>query len=285
MIVWALLAPSVWALVAGGVVNAVVLAGVSHVALPGNRDRFAWEPAARTELVGFGRWLFVSTGFSFLMQQGDRLIISTLVSMSVLGIYSMAAQIAVVANSLIGRISLKVLLPLYSRLVEQGGPALRSGVFRARLTMMAATMPIPALLTAFGDVIVRILLGRDFHEAGWMLQLIALSGIVDTLINTIWPVILALGDSFRYMLQVIGRTVLATLGMVVGYYMDGLPGLIVGLAAGKAAGYPVLVWGMRGSGLWMPGLDLASLLYAGAVVWVGRWLLVWVEPLVAPLVG
>lgn len=285
MINWALNLPSVWALAVGPVIGAWTAVTLSHTMLPGIRNRLRWEPEARKELFGFGRWLFLSTGLAFLMAQGDRLILSATVPVGVLGVYSAAVQISAVATGLLGQVSMKVLMPLYSRLNEQGSQELRRGVFRARLVMMAALFPVPALLVPFGDIMVRILLGKEFHDAGWMLQLLAIGAVVDALIVSIWPVILALGDSFRYMVQVIGRTVIVTAAMVIGLYLGDLKGLILGLAAGRLAGYPILIWAVRPTRTWFPLLDLAGLVYAAVLVWIGQQLLGVVEPFLLPFVA
>jgi O-antigen/teichoic acid export membrane protein len=57
---------SVVALLIGGLVGEVVRVCASHLALPGVRDGFAWDREARTALLTFGRWVFVSTALTFV---------------------------------------------------------------------------------------------------------------------------------------------------------------------------------------------------------------------------
>src|SRR5262245_12698019 len=44
MLAWALVAPSVWALVAGNLAGIAFMAGLSHFAVTGMRARFHWDP-------------------------------------------------------------------------------------------------------------------------------------------------------------------------------------------------------------------------------------------------
>lgn len=282
MITWAYISPSVWALVAGGAVNIICKTIGSHVALPGMPNRFCWEPEARKDIFDFGRWIFISTGFSFLAMQGDRLILSALVPMATLGIYSTAAQFSGLAASLSGNLATRVLAPVYARLMDEGGDKLRVGVGKYRAVLMAATLPIPASFAGFGTIIVGIIVGPEFRDAGWMLQLFAASATLDAIQSTIWPVLLASGDSYRYMIQAITRTILLTASLVVGFYLGGVQGLILGMAAGHLIGYPILAVAMRRTGTWLPWLDLAAVAYASFLGWVfwliGQWMLPFVEP-------
>ena len=202
---------------------------------------------------------------------------------AVLGIYSTAANLSNIAAMLVGNLANRVLVPLYSKLMIQGGPDLRREIGKYRLALMAATLPIPAAFYGFGPIIIGILVGPEFRDAGWMLQLLAGAATLDAIQATIWPVLLSSGDSFRYMIQAIIRTILLTASLAIGFYVGDLGGLIYGLAVGHLLGYPVLVVAMRRTGTWLPLLDLAAVLYALACGWALFHLAQWVEPWLRPL--
>ena len=56
MITLAYFMQSVWALVFGTLFNNLVRTALSFLILPGPNNRLRWEPEARAELFGFGRW-------------------------------------------------------------------------------------------------------------------------------------------------------------------------------------------------------------------------------------
>ncbi|MEY8841178.1 oligosaccharide flippase family protein, partial [Cribrihabitans sp. XS_ASV171] len=63
----ALILQSVMALVLGGVAQTGAKLLLMHFMLPGHRNRFRWEPLAAAELIRFGKWIFLSTGMTFLL--------------------------------------------------------------------------------------------------------------------------------------------------------------------------------------------------------------------------
>lgn len=134
MIGWALFWPSVWALVAGNVASAVVILACTHLMLPGIRNRFHWDKAAASEMMRFGRWIFVSTLLTFLALQADRLVFGKLITLHELGVYSVAAMMASLPTSVLMRLGGTVVFPAYSRARAAGNaaPAAAQGAAQAK---------------------------------------------------------------------------------------------------------------------------------------------------------
>jgi O-antigen/teichoic acid export membrane protein len=272
-VTWALASPTVWAIVAGICVSTIARTALSHLVLPGIGNRFAWDPVARRELLKFGRWIFVATAFTLLVTQGDRLVLSAFVSLGALGVYAIAGQLSQIANTLVSKLSSTVLFPLYSRIVEEKSSTVRSRLFRVRRSMLLGLLPIPVVFAAFGDQLVRVVYSDQFEEAGWMLQLLSIGTVFDIIGQTISPVVLAQGDSFRHMLIMIGRGSIYLTLMVVGGFLGGIKGVILGIVISQLLTYPMLIFAVRKTGTWMPLLDLAALAYAlalGGLFWMVR---------------
>ena len=94
MIVLALVTGSVWSLVLGAVLAAMVKLVLMHLWLPGPRNRFSWERASAHELVHFGKWVFLSTACGFALSQGDRLILGAFLPLDRLGVYNIGYFLA-----------------------------------------------------------------------------------------------------------------------------------------------------------------------------------------------
>ena len=120
MIGWALLSPSYWALAVGALASPIVKAVLSHVAIAGPRDRFGWDGPSARALAKFGRWIFVSTMMAFLAGQSDQLIFAKLIPIELLGVYSMAAMVALVPPTLFGVIEHRIIFPVYSAVHRDG---------------------------------------------------------------------------------------------------------------------------------------------------------------------
>lgn len=69
MVTLAILTQSVIALAIGSVLQEAARLALAYLALPGRKNRFRWEPAATKELIGMGKWIFLSTACFFLTTQ------------------------------------------------------------------------------------------------------------------------------------------------------------------------------------------------------------------------
>lgn len=194
MLTWASFSPSVWALVAGGMTSALFQLIVSHRLSSTAKNRFTWDPEAITELISFGKWIFLSTILTFLSTQADRLILGKLFTLSLLGVYGVAFTLSDIPRSLLLAVSGKVIFPAYSKLIDLPRPEFRAKVLRHRLPILVALAIGLSILVGFGDLLVQLLYPEKYSaDASWMVPLLALGTWPIMLTQTIDPVLLALG--------------------------------------------------------------------------------------------
>ncbi len=96
-IVLATLWPTAWALVLGPVVGAAARLRLSHSTFREIRNRFWWDRDAGRHFVRFGRWIFISTAPTFIVTQGDKLILGKIFvgeHKGSLGLYAIAFFLA-----------------------------------------------------------------------------------------------------------------------------------------------------------------------------------------------
>lgn len=267
---------SVWALVVGSLVNAVLRVFLSHTLLPGVRNWFLWDREVAGKLIRFGRWITISTILTYVADKSDRLILGAVMTISMLGVYNIAAFMAQAVIEGLSAISQRILFPLYARLSEvEQGPALSRRIFRARALLHLLTLPPLAFLIACPDLVLELLYDDRFHGGAWVLRTLAAGAVVSAISLTSSPVLLARGDSFRHMAVLASRTVALIAGLAwVSWTAPGRelaarlgmeqPQVLV-VALNPLLGYPVLSWATRRYGVWMPGLDLLSVLSAAAL--------------------
>ena len=192
-IVWVLISPSIWALVWGGVVTAATLTLLSHLWLPGIRNRFRLEKRAARSMASFGFWIFFSSALTFGGNHLDKLIFGKLTTMATLGIYSIASMLAMMLDRIVGKLSSERSIPALQR-----HPPLRIGISTKH---SAARVP---LLTLAGWVVagsrrwatvVRLLYDPRYAEAGWMLQILVFGAWFRALTAGHTAVALAVGRS------------------------------------------------------------------------------------------
>ena len=263
---------SVWALVFGAFVGRIIKLIASHTILSGVPMRFQWEPEAGRTLIRFGRWMFISTALGFFIRRLDVFILGSYVGMSTLGLYILAKNLSQLAMQALMSLSSNILLPVYSRLAERGSKTLRRKMFKIRIILLALSLPPLWVLILWGDHLIALLYDDRYIEAGWILQILAAGGIASAIHITIGPVFLAVGDSFRHMIGTIFRLGLLILGMGVGAYLGGIPGIFIGLALTDWLHYPVLVYLLRPYGVWLPLLDFVA--FGSSIIVIGiAWVL------------
>jgi O-antigen/teichoic acid export membrane protein len=273
MLSWAWLSPSVWALVAGSMLTAAVKMAASHLWLERRKHRLALDARALESLFRFGRWIFLSTILTFLLQQGDRAALGRLLDIGALGVYSIALLWSRSAIEVMLRLNQRVVFPVYSQFARSRPEDLRRRVRRTRLILLGAFLPPLWVLAICGELLIGLLYDPRYAEAGWILCILA-SGAVATVVSVSQgSILLAKGDSLRFMLLQITRGTLMVGGMWIGWKAAELAGLVSGIALSRFLDYPMLAWSVRRHGLWLPGLDFLAIAASIVVIGLGWGLL------------
>lgn len=271
MLVWAVLDPSIVALVAGALAGSGTRMLLSHAMLGKRPPAFAWERGAASELFRFGKWIFLASAMGFLVSKGDALILGRFLAMDELGVYVIGATLATFAAQAYAVMSQRVLFPLYVRLRDERIETLRRKILRVRAAMLALFAPGLWFLIVFGQDVIRILYDPRYQQAGWVLQVLA-AGVLLLIIPSVGPIHLARGRSRTFALVLAARSAALLGSMAVGGVFWGAEGLIVGVAASSLVYLPVESWVAQRYRVWIPWFDAAALLLSAGVVSLGLWL-------------
>jgi O-antigen/teichoic acid export membrane protein len=237
MISWAFFRPSVWALVAGGIVSAAVRMVMSHSLLPGIRNRPLWDRESAASLIRFGRWVFLSTLLAFAVMQSDRLIFGGMIPMDQLGVYSIAVTWATLPSLIVDKVMSSALFPALSRANDVG--ALRNVYEKTRKPWLLLGAFGSACLVAAGPQLIDVLYDARAVNAGWIIQLLATAGWFLILETANATVLLAKGRSD----WVAAGSFAKLVGMIAliwtGHALYGFPGALAGFAGSELARYVV----------------------------------------------
>ena len=175
MISWALMDRSIWALVAGGITSSLVKTIASHKVLPGEPNRWKWEKSAFFEIFHFGKWMFVSSILGFLLNNGDRLLLSSMISAKDLGIYVIAFFVINSMTQAISRIVANVAFPVLSETVRNKPSSLASIYYKFRLPLDVSLLFISGLLFEIGRYVIFFFWDARYAAAGKMLEILSLT--------------------------------------------------------------------------------------------------------------
>lgn len=175
MVAIGIMSRSIWALVAGSLVAALVSTVLSHAWMSGHPNRFRWEKNALQELIDFGKWIFVSSAAGVLAGNGDRLLLGGLVESDVLGLYSIAVLIVGAIAIGLNRLNMTVSLPALSEIARSNPSRLREIYYKLRVPGDLLLLFLTGLLFTAGQLLVDLLYDSRYAAAGGMLQILGLS--------------------------------------------------------------------------------------------------------------
>jgi O-antigen/teichoic acid export membrane protein len=254
-ITWAYFDRSILAMAIGALASSMIQMVLSHL-LPGPRNRFRRDPACTRELIHFGRWIFLSTVFTFLADQSDRLVVGYM-SMATLGVYHIANQIAMVPVTLMGTVARQLIMPLFSRLID-AGKDLQEVLATIQVRAGAATSLLIAGLVAVGPTLILCLYDKKFQDARWILPLLATVMLIQILDANASALLFARGKPRTYALSNGIKVVCLAAFMPIGVWTGrqfpnpdrgGLTGLIAAIILGELGRYLCTGIALRRDGL------------------------------------
>ena len=111
------------------------------------------------------------------------------------------------------------------------------------------------ILAIWGPQIINFLYPKNYHEAGWMLKILAISFSFKSITATLSPFLFAVGNSFKAMIVILSGACVMIICMIVGGHFYGPKGIIWALPLGEFLTYPILVVTLLPYRIWMPWLD------------------------------
>lgn len=261
---------SVWALVIGGIVGTFGYTIISHIMIPGYTNRLHFDRSSWEELYHFGKWIFIATIMTFFGSQGDRIFLGKVLSIDLLGIYSIAYFFSQATIVVVTGIVARVLLPVYSHIEREASGKIREKIFKIRIGILGLALPPLWFLAIFGERLIQLIYDPRYHQAGWILEMLSLGSLMAIINLTINPILLAKGNSFRHMILTILRVIMLFLLMGIGWHFNGFEGLIYGVLSCSYFMYPINAAMVRPLGVWFPLLDFSAITLSFIIIGLGK---------------
>ncbi len=272
MITVAIAYQSVFALVVSSLVGTTVRLWLMSRYLPGDRNRFRWEPEAAKELMQFGKWIFASTVCAFFSSQGDRAILAKALTFSLLGIYNIGYFLASFPILLGQAITGRLLIPIYRETAEDASGQSWRKLRVMRFALTAGLLGLVLCLAFTGVPLVHLLYDDRYVAAGAVLVAVSCIQVPIVIGLSYEHAALAAGDSRGYFWLAFLRALTQVLFLMIGALLDGLQGALIGMGLAALVIYPVIVWLARRHRVWDPLHDLVYAVVAGALALLALWL-------------
>lgn len=188
---FALIYPSVWALVFGHIVQDAIKAIISY-RLHGHRPWPEFDLGLTKELFGYGRWIMGSGILTFLINEADDAFVGWLLGATALGFYQLAYRFSNSPATEVAHVISSVTFPAYSN-IQDDIDRLREGFFKTLQVTTMFSFPMAFGIFAVAPVFVQVFLGTKWLPMVAVLQLLAIWGLIRSIAATLAPLFQAVG--------------------------------------------------------------------------------------------
>lgn len=271
---------SMWALVVGAVVTGAVRCWLGHVALEGHREKFRLIPSAAAELLGNGKWIFLSSILGFAAVNGDRLLLGGLIDTRVFGLYTVAFMLVNMLQVVATTLCINVAYPAIAEVYRDRPRDLAGTLQKFQWLYDGIVVFLAAILMTAGPAIIHVLYDARYQGAGWIMVVLS-AGAVGLRYQMVEQAYQAMGSPQYVTLANLVRLVALGLGILVGHHFWGIVGAVAGIALSQYAAWP-LAWWFRARHrvfTWRSEAVFIPALAGGALVgWLAAMIAAWLLP-------
>lgn len=232
---------SIWALVSGAFVSTLMTTVLSHSWMRGHTNRFRYDKKSLSELLSFGKWVFISSAFYMLTMSGDKLLFGAFVEADILGIYVIASLFITAINGTLEKLFFNVSLPALSEIARDSPKRLREIYNKLCIPGDLLLIFLTGFLFEAGHWLITLLYDHRYAAAGNVLEILALS-LFAVRYEIARQAYLSLGlPSYATVMSVVRFISLCTMVPLL-YYTGGTQGAVWAMALHPLAAVPFVYY-------------------------------------------
>ena len=232
----AIITPTIWALVYGGVISSVVSMIGGFFIISGMKYRLTLSRNYVFEILSFGKWILLSTIVYFLAMNFDRLFLARSLPFQILGIYGVARSLADVLSLLVARIGSLVIFPMVAA-AGHSKEILKEKLSVSRTSVLMGAAVAISLFISISDLVVLLLYDDRYKAAALMLPVLTVGVWFSVLCTLSESVLLGIGrPSYGAIANVI-KFVWLLIGLPVAITFYGVAGAVGVMAASEFVRY------------------------------------------------
>jgi O-antigen/teichoic acid export membrane protein len=237
---------------------------LSYLLLPGAWVRPCWDATSAHEIIGFGKWIFLSSIIGFLASHGEKLLLGATLGAAAFGVFTIASNLLAAVISVYSTLNGKVVFPSLSQVALNADPVTTRRLYARLQRLVDSVLGILAGILLFaGSWLVDLLYDPRYADAGWMLQWLAV-GLLGLRYQVLEQLMFAAGRpgwvSANNALRALSLVCLIPLGHALG----GEQGAVAGVVVSQFASWPLSLRFKRRHGLlewrsevrWLPAVAM-----------------------------
>lgn len=217
--------PTIYALAYASVISAATVVAGSYALLPRTNIGFRWDTEIARETFHYGKWIAGSSTIGMLSMHADKFIFGYLFDSKQLGQYAIASLITTAIAGVFQKTN-NVWLPAFGEIVRNHPERLSAIYYRVRLYRDVVVCAAAGVLLMAGDLLIDLLYDNRYSGAGWMLQLLGLSFLIEAFRSIKQEIVLAHGKSQLLFKITLARTFSTLTSIAVFYHLFGVAGAI-----------------------------------------------------------
>lgn len=246
-IVLAFLMHSAWALVLGVIVGAIFEVCLSFIMLS-EKPIFHYIKSRGSLIFKNAKWLSLSSLLNYLNDNADDFLLGKIVGTHKLGIYHNAYALSHKVNYELSKSAYHGIMPIFSKMVQDNeNLRLKKAFYKSFVSTLIIVFLISFPLIFFPEILVNLLLGDQWLEAINILQILTFAGLIHTMANLCYALIIAKKKYFYLNLHMISSLALIVFGIIVFGKSYGLIGAVYAIFLARLISLPIALLGAKKS--------------------------------------
>jgi len=246
-IVLALLMHSVWALCLGVIVGAIFEVILSFLMLK-EKPVFHYIKSRGETIFKNAKWLSLSSLLSYLNDNVDDFLLGKIVGTYKLGIYHNAYALSHKANYELSKSAYHGIMPIFTKITQDDEKArLKRAFYKSIFSTLLIVSVVSIPFIFFPQPLVNLILGEQWLEAAEILPMLTLAGLLHTVANLTYALIIAKKKYFYMNLHMIVSLSLMVAGIIFLGKTSGLVGAVSGIFLARLIALPIALLGAKKS--------------------------------------
>lgn len=238
---------SSWALVVGVIVGAIFEVLLSFSMLK-EKPVFNFVKSRAAVILQNGKWLSLSSLLNYLNDNLDDFLLGKILGIHQLGIYHNAYAMSHKTNYELSKSAYHGILPIFSRIIQNQELArLKRAFYKSFFSTLLIVSLLSLPLIFFPQFLVNLFLGEQWLEAVEILRILTLAGLVHTMANLCYALLIARRKYFYLNLHMFLVLVLCIAGIFYFAPKTGLTGAVTALFLARLLALPIALLGAKKS--------------------------------------
>jgi O-antigen/teichoic acid export membrane protein len=252
-------------MVYGLVLSRLLMTVMSYAFYRDVKPKFMIDREAARELLRYTRFAVPSSFLTLALGQFDKAIFLRLFDLSLLGVYSLAGNIASPVEALINKVSQLVLYPRCAHEFRTSPATFALRYYTGNTNVYLSILGLPAAVGGAAQLLVRVLYDPRYAQAGVILQAFMVRAALFALSAPAESMLIASGELQVQLNENLFRAVSMIVGTVTGYYLGGFMGFVYGAVMSGLPPLLYLLWLQRKKGYLNVRYELYKVLFLAVV--------------------